>query len=236
MSCKFLAIIGLAIATCTLAHTQGAPEAQQKVAAQPCSNVSMNTEHIAPPVQLRGVKRIFVDSFGEDPISKEVQSMIVTALVNTKRFTVTEDRRRADATLKGVGLEKTSQEVHAYGEGTAVGSAAGSHQGSVSGGSGGFSGSSSGGFVSRSLGINDSSLNTETINNARIAVRLINSDGDVIWTTTQESKGAKYKSATADVADMCAKQLLRDVAKIDENSSQTTTESTAQAKSDQGTK
>jgi hypothetical protein len=60
-------------------------------------------------------------------------------------------------------------------------------------------------------------LNTETINEARVAVRLVNSDGDVIWTTTQESKGAKYKGASADVADMCVKQLLRDIAKIEGN-------------------
>jgi hypothetical protein len=46
-------------------------------------------------------------------------------------------------------------------------------------------------------------------------VRLVNSDGDVIWTTTQESKGAKYKGASADVADKCVKKLLRDVEKLE---------------------
>ena len=33
----------------------------------------------------------------------------------------------------------------------------------------------------------------------------------MIWTSTQESKGAKYKGATADVAEKIVKQLLRDV-------------------------
>jgi hypothetical protein len=47
----------------------------------------------------------------------------------------------------------------------------------------------------------------------------VNSDGDVIWTTTQESKGGKYKGASADVADMCVKQLLRDIGKVDEENS-----------------
>jgi curli biogenesis system outer membrane secretion channel CsgG len=171
------------------------------------------------------VKRIFVDSFGEDSISREVQSMIVTALVNTKRFTVTEDRHRADAVLKGVGLEKTSQEVHAFGEGTAVGSAAGGHQSNISGSNGSISGSSSGGLVARSLGINDSSLNTETIDSARIAVRLVNSDGDVIWTTTQERRGAY----------MCVKQLLRDIAKVDASAAQSASGATIQTKNGQGT-
>jgi hypothetical protein len=65
------------------------------------------------------------------------------------------------------------------------------------------------------MGTSDSSVNTETINEARVAVRLVNSEGDVIWTCTQESKGAKYKGASADVADKCVKQLLRDVEKLD---------------------
>lgn len=185
---------------------------EKPAAAQPCAD-SAKTD----PVQLNAVKRIFVESFGEDPISKEMQSMIVSSLVATKRFVVTENRQRADAILKGVALEKTSQEVHAYGEGTGVGSAGGGHSASISGSNGNIYGSSSGGFAARSMGISDSSLNTETINEARVAVRLVNSDGDVIWTTTQESKGAKYKGASADVADMCIKQLLRDITKMEGN-------------------
>jgi hypothetical protein len=65
------------------------------------------------------------------------------------------------------------------------------------------------------MGTSDSSVNTETINEARVAVRLVNSEGDVIWTSTQESKGAKYKGSSADVADRCIKQLLRDVEKLE---------------------
>jgi curli biogenesis system outer membrane secretion channel CsgG len=160
-----------------------------------------------------------VDSFGDDPISKEMQSMIVSALVASKRFTVTENRNRADAVLKGVALEKTSQEVHAYGDSTAVGGAAGSQHGDLNGsvvnGTGSISGGSSGGFVAHHARISDSSVNTETIDRARVAIRLVNTDGDVIWTTTQESKGAKYKGASADAADMCVKQLVRDMAKLE---------------------
>jgi hypothetical protein len=130
---------------------------------------------------------------------------------------VTENRDKADAILKGVALEKTSQEVHAYGDSTVVGSAAGSHHGEISGSSAGFSGSSNGGFVAHHSGISDSSLNTETINEARVAVRLVNQDGDVIWTSTQESKGAKYKGSSADAVDKCVKQLLKDIAKLEHN-------------------
>jgi curli biogenesis system outer membrane secretion channel CsgG len=198
---------------------QGAPAAPASTtsstqAASPSSKPSAD----ADPAELLKVKRIYVDSFGDDVISKEMQLMIVSSLVETKRFKVTENRERADAILKGVALEKTSQELHAYGESTAVGGASGGSHGEISGsvvnGNGNISGSSSGGFAAHHAATSDSSVNTETINEARVAIRLVNPDGDVIWTSTQESKGAKYKGASADVAEKCVKQLLHDVEKL----------------------
>jgi len=159
--------------------------------------------------KLTAVKRIYVESFGDDEISKTLEAMVINALDETKRFIVTENKDRADAVLKGHSLEKTSQEVHATGEGTQVAAAAGSHSAQVSP----SGGSAHGGFVGKALGVEDSKLSTETINDARLAVRLVSKDGDVIWSTTQESKGAKFKSASADVADKVAKQLLRDIDK-----------------------
>lgn len=149
--------------------------------------------------ELLNVKRIFVDSFGDDAISKELQSMVVSALVATKELKVTENRDRADAILKGVAIEKNSQELHSYSEGTAVGGRNGV------------------------AAIRDSSTNTETVQEAKIAVRLVDANGDVIWTSTQESKGAKYKGSAADAADKCVKQLLHDIEKL-KNSSTTESE------------
>lgn len=154
------------------------------------------------------IKRIYVDSFGEAPASKELQSMIVSSLVASKRFKVTENRDRADVILKGNAVEQTSQEVHAYGDSTSVGAGGGGAQVNAHGGG-------SAGFWGKHMGTSDSSLNTETINNARVAIRLVNTEGDVIWTTTQESKGAKYKGATADAADKCVKRLLHDLEKAE---------------------
>ena len=210
----------LAVLLMTGLLLQASPSAQEtKPAPAAQATPTPSGDADSNPAALLKVKRIFVDSFGDDPISKELQSMIVSALVATKRFKVTENRDRADATLKGVALEKTSQELHAYGESTAVGAASGGSHGEVSGtvvnGTGTVSGSSSGGFIARHMGTSDSSVNTETINEARVAVRLVNPDGDVIWTSTQESKGAKYKGASADVADRCVKQLLKDVEKLE---------------------
>ena len=169
--------------------------------------------------ELLHVKRIFVDSFGDDPISKQVQAMVISSLTESKKFVVTENKEKADAVLKGSSLEKTSQELHSSSEATAAGGAAGGHSSSVNGsfvnGTGSVSGSSSGGFVSRAASIEDASTSVDTVNDARIAVRLVDNDGDVIWATTQESKGAKYKGATADVADKVVKELLRAVEKLE---------------------
>lgn len=46
-------------------------------------------------------------------------------------------------------------------------------------------------------------------------LRLVDPDGDVIWSTTQESRGAKYKGASADAAEKITKVLLREVARIE---------------------
>jgi len=45
-------------------------------------------------------------------------------------------------------------------------------------------------------------------------VRLVNKDGDVIWSTTQESNGAKFRGASADVADKITRQLVSDCEKV----------------------
>jgi hypothetical protein len=181
--------------------------------------------------KLLKARRIYAESFGDDPINKTLQSMIIDTLRTSSRFIITENREKADLFLKGAALEKTSQEFHSLGSSTAVASAAGHSNGSISGNSsssiygnsrsvsgssqGSLSGSSHGGFIAGASSIDDAQASTETINDARVAVRLVSVDGDVVWSTTQESRGAKYKSSTADAADKIVKQLLRDLAKLD---------------------
>src|SRR5262249_26019757 len=136
------------------------PAAAPGAQASPCPTAAA-ADTRTPQQLLLAVKRIYVDSFGEDPISRQLQSMVISSLMASNRFIVTENRERADAILKGSALEKTSQEVHAYSDSTAVGGAAGGHSGSVSGtvvnGTGSISGSSSGGFVAHHMGVSDSS-------------------------------------------------------------------------------
>ena len=157
------------------------------------------------------LKRIYVESFGEDKQSKVLHAMVVNSLVASKRFIVTENRESADAVLKGSAIEKTSQELHASGDSTSVAAAAGG----VSGSRTKTHSRVDGGFGALAAGIEDSEASTETIDRAAVAVRLVDANGDLLWATTQESKGAKYKGASADAADKVVKQLLRDVEKLE---------------------
>jgi hypothetical protein len=168
--------------------------------------------------KLLKAKRVFIESFGDDAINKSLHAIVIDAFRAGKRFIITENREKADLILKGTALEKTSQELHAIGSATAVAGAAGGSSSSISGSatrtSSSISGSSSGGFRAGAAKIDDSQASTETINDARLAVRLISPDGDVVWSTAQESRGAKYKGATADVADKVVKQLFRDLDRL----------------------
>lgn len=152
--------------------------------------------------QLLRVHRICVESFGNDAASIELQAMVINALSESKKFAITEnsdetgkcDKARADAILKGVSVQRAHEEIHSSSEGTSVNT--------------------------RRAGasLSESSHSTELIDEARLAVRLVMKEtGDVLWSTTQESKGAKYKGANADAADKVVKQLLRDLDKLKED-------------------
>ena len=63
------------------------------------------------------------------------------------------------------------------------------------------------------VGESESDHSAERRHEAVAAVRLVNKDGDVIWATTQESLGAKFRGASTDVADKIATKLKEDFAR-----------------------
>ena len=68
--------------------------------------------------------------------------------------------------------------------------------------------------VNLSAGERESSNVKERRHEALATVRLVNKDGDVIWSTTQESGGAKFRGASADVAEKITRQLSADVDRL----------------------
>jgi hypothetical protein len=65
-------------------------------------------------------------------------------------------------------------------------------------------------YASVGVGEHSSTRIAERRHEASAAVRLVNKEGDVIWATTQESTGGKFRGASADVADKITRQLLAD--------------------------
>ena len=65
------------------------------------------------------------------------------------------------------------------------------------------------------IGITDSesARSKERKHETSASIRLVNSDGDVLWSTTQESAGGKFRGAMADVADKISRQLADDTKK-----------------------
>ena len=64
------------------------------------------------------------------------------------------------------------------------------------------------------IGGSESTDVKERKHEALATVRLVNKDGDVMWSTTQESNGAKFRGASADVADKITRQLVADYERL----------------------
>jgi hypothetical protein len=204
-------------------------DAPAAVKTESAAAIPENTASAAKPVsaeanasalnaKLLTVTRIYVDDFGADPVARQIQAMVINSISESRRFIITENKDKADAILKGTALEKTSTEYHGLNDkavaASSHGAASSEVSGSSSGGSGSISGSAHAFHIGSLVGADDSTASSETINDARVAVRLVAADGDVIWSTTQESHGAKYKGASADAADKVVKRLMSDLERL----------------------
>jgi hypothetical protein len=149
------------------------------------------------------IRRIYVEKLnGSD--SAQIRDMIITALQASKLFVMTENPDRADAILRGSAEDLIFTDLFQSSD---------SIDGRAGIGSTG-SGSNRRGGINMSVGQHENTRIAERKHEASASVRLVNKDGDVIWSTTQESLGAKFRGASADVADKVAKQLISDCERL----------------------
>jgi hypothetical protein len=164
--------------------------------------------------QLVAVKRVYVDRMTGGETAAQMRDLLITSFHNSRLFVVTENPERADAILRGAAEDLIFTDAFSSSEG--INAHAGGSEAGSSGTSTRFNGAGSGASRSanRSLnlgiGENDSTSTKERKHEAIATVRLVNKDGDVIWSTTQESNGAKFRGASADVAEKITKQLVTD--------------------------
>jgi len=153
------------------------------------------------------IKRVFVEPLGTLPPSVLMRDMIVASLSSTGSFVVTEDREHADAILRGSAMDEIYSEQHHSSDNINIGT----HTGSSDNYSDRYDHTSTEKQGGVNIGQNESSQSNERKHEASASVRLVNRQGDVIWSTTQESGGAKFKSASADVAEKIFRKLTDDL-------------------------
>ncbi len=131
----------------------------------------------------------------------------MTSLHNSKQFIITEDEDKADAVLKGAGDDDVFTDTFQSSEGINAHTqiSTGSSEGLRN-----YANSSSNHSGGLTIGENDSRRDEQRKHEAIATVRLVSKDGDVIWSATAESMGAKFMGASADVADKIAKRLVSD--------------------------
>jgi hypothetical protein len=142
-----------------------------------------------------------VDRLTGGETAAQMRDLLIASLHNSKLFILTENQDRADATLRGAAEDLVYTDQFVSSEGVDL-------KGAISSGS--RSTRAGGRSASVGVGENESSNIHERKHEALATVRLVNKDGDVIWSTTQESNGAKFRGASADVADKITKQLAAD--------------------------
>jgi hypothetical protein len=155
---------------------------------------------------LLDVRRIYVAQLVGGVQADVLRELIIASIDSTKLFILTDNPERADAVLKGAADDKAYTESIDVDEN--ANTRQNNHYGSSSGGGSLFK---SGSMPGSSVGDNESLHSKERKHEAYASVRLCSKDGDVLWSTTQESGGAKFRGASADVATKIARQLTLDV-------------------------
>jgi len=160
-------------------------------------------ERVESDATIVTMKRVFVEAFGGGDTAAQLRDMVISALQNAHVVQVTESQERSDVLLRGSGEDLVFTEDHSTNDNLNL------HTNSSSSSNATYSkGSSSKGI---SAGENESSHITERKHEASAAIRLVNREGNVIWSATKESQGGKFRGASADVADKLVKQLVQDI-------------------------
>ena len=162
------------------------------------------TEEANPQHQeLLKLRRVYVDKLSGGETAVQMRDMLIAALQSSRLFLLTENPEKADATLKGSAEDLVFTDTFSSSESLQARSQIGSTR---------SSGTTRGG-IGVSVGENESVRTAERKHEAMATVRLVNREGDVIWSTTQESLGGKFRGASADVAAKVTRQLTDDFAR-----------------------
>ena len=148
--------------------------------------------------QLLTIRRVYVDRLTGGETAAQMRDILISSMQGAKLFIVTENQERADAILRGAAEDLIFTEAHSSSDGVNAHLNLGSGR------------SSSRALYGVSAGENESQHTTERHHESVAAIRLVNKEGDVIWSTTQESGGGKFRGASPDVAEKITTKLKED--------------------------
>ena len=168
------------------------------LAAQPAAPSSVEEAGLR---QLLTVRRVYVDHLTGGDTADQMREILISSIEGTKLFILTENQERADAILRGGAEDLVFTDVHNSSDSINARANIGISK------SNSYSRGQNAGF---GIGESDSEHSAERRHEAIAAVRLVNKEGDVLWATTQESLGAKFHGASADVAGKITSKLKED--------------------------
>ncbi len=163
-----------------------------------------------PQRQLTTIRRVFVDRLTGGKSAAQMRDLLITALQASNLFVITENEERADATLRGAAEDLVFTDNYTSSDSLNAHSQIGGSDASSTARVGSSRSSRSLGVT---IGESESSHIQERKHEAMATVRLVNKDGDVLWSCTQESLGGKFRGSSADVAAKIARQLSQDIEK-----------------------
>jgi len=206
-------IAGVMLA-CLLAVEKAPARAPEKAAPDRLEAVDDADLEQATLAELAKVRRIYVDVLTGGDSALRIRDLLMSRIQSTKQFIITEDEDKADAVLKGSGGDETftnvfqtSDNINAHSQLSLPGTNNNNVYNPNTGTSTRYSDRIS---TSIGAGESDSQKIEERKHEAIATVRLVNKDGDVIWSATEESLGAKFMGASVDVVDRIAKKLASD--------------------------
>ncbi|HSU33260.1 MAG TPA: hypothetical protein VLJ11_18685 [Bryobacteraceae bacterium] len=179
-----------------VAHANGQSPAVAGETPKPATSPA-SSEPLA--AELLSVKRIYVAQLSGGPPADALRELIISSLNATRLFILTDNPDRADAVLKGAADEHAFEDIFDHQDGLGARTGGGAKTGGLL--------KSTGAFGSVGITDNEARHTRERKHEAYAAVRLCNHDGDVLWSTTEESQGGKFRGAGADVAAKVARDL-----------------------------
>lgn len=150
--------------------------------------------------ELRAVKRLCVEDFDGGENARQLRALLIAEIHRLGAFVLTENPDRADAFVRGFGEDLIYTEEHSREENATTR---------------GASAIATGGYTRNRAAVSQSTGGSSAVRDrsetrrheASLTVRIVNAEGDVLWSATAESRGGKFRSAGADVAEKLAKAL-----------------------------